>query len=114
MFSRNGLRVIRPCQVPIYSFYTFDDVKIDLGRLDVVWRTLVRAGVPGGGGARDRQPRVDGVAAQRRLHFRVARGRRRDPLAVSKPAERAFIIRSVLNILGHSFSNFARSDNHNF
>ena len=68
--------------------YTFYDVKMDLGRLDVVGRALVVAGVPGGGGARDRQPRLDGVASVRRFHLRVARGRRRDPLTVSKPSMR--------------------------
>ena len=62
-------------------------MEIDLGRLDVVWRALVSAGVPGGGRARDRQPRLDGVSAERRVHLRVPGRRRRDPLPVSKPAE---------------------------
>ena len=70
-------------------------MEVDLGRLDVVGRALVGAGVPGGRCARDRQPRLDGVAAVRRLHLRVPGGRRRDPLPVSKPAKRGWIILNV-------------------
>ena len=84
----------------VNSLFTFDDVQVDPGGLDVVRRALVRARVPRGRRPRDRQPRVDGVvsAVERRLHLGVPRRRRRDPLAVLEPATKPHFIIDVTGV----------------